>query len=140
MAWFKYADLPDVVQAFTCGRQGCVFSTVMFNGTYSIALSMLYSELAKLGLGLRISRSESAFWGPDPHVRAQQCVSETVIDAVFVDDECLVLLATAPTRLNQAIRALMGAIVNVFVSLAVRADRGEVRMAFCGCRSGTLRW
>eukprot|EP00959_Pyramimonas_sp_CCMP1952_P258381 5400881-Pyramimonas_sp.AAC.1 len=53
MAWFQYADLHEVVQKFTGGRQGCVFGTVMFNGAYSIALFMLYSELAKLGLGLR---------------------------------------------------------------------------------------
>eukprot|EP00959_Pyramimonas_sp_CCMP1952_P443569 9286222-Pyramimonas_sp.AAC.1 len=94
----------------------------MFNGACSIALFMLYSELAKIGLGLRLSRCEGTFWNANPHDGALTSRVEHVIDAVFVDDECLVLLASTPTRLNSAIRALVQVVVQTFVALALALE------------------
>ena len=61
---------------------------------------------------------------------------EDVIDAAFVDDECLVLLATSPRVLDAAIQVLLRILVTTFANLHLEINfhpgKSEALLFYCG--------
>ena len=72
---------------------------------------------------------DGAFW-------AECCENHTgtdVVDAAFVDDECLVLLASSPRALDLAIKVLLRTLVGTFrnLHLAINWKPGKTEALLC---------
>ena len=88
-SWFRYGELDSVIRTSKGARQGCVFGSIVFNSGYATGLQLLYYELDKLGIVLRLPAAQGAFWeATRENHNDREYVN--VLDAVFVDDECLV--------------------------------------------------
>ena len=77
-------DLDTVMRTHLGGRQGCKFGALIFNGGYSIALSIMHAELSAEDIALRLHEPSGAFWTV-PEEDEQD--DTDVVDATFVDDE-----------------------------------------------------
>ena len=108
-SWAKYGDSPSVVMSQTGGRQGCKLGSILFNATYSLALGEVHARLREAGILLRLECHRAPFWG---NCSLGKAVSkEYVVDATFVDDECIVLFARCPRKLRDAISLLLEVLV-----------------------------
>ena len=104
-----------IVSAFG-GRQGCKLGAIIFNAAYSLALKVLHARLRAAGIVFRVQCEAGAFW--------QSSSSETrfqwhcpdgggidgfvdTLDATFVDDEAIILVASAPKVLHDSIQILL---------------------------------
>ncbi len=65
-------------------------------------------ELSNEGICFRVRVPNEAFWNDVEEANGD---SENVADAAFVDDECLVLIATSPRALDAAIQVLLRILV-----------------------------
>ena len=94
-----------------------MFGTIIFNGVYAIALFMLHAELMTAGITLRVTASMSQFWS-DTCCDTSPCeeTNDHVIDAVFVDDECILLVDDTPAVLDQAIAIVIKVLLRIFIS------------------------
>jgi hypothetical protein len=105
-AWCKYADSDQCIVSTTGGRQGCQLGGLMFNSSYAITLQMLHDRLGKRGVVLRLIYREGPFWCPSggglPDA-PDQAEDAHVLDATFVDDECLILIGAPPKILRESI-------------------------------------
>ena len=101
-----------------------------FNSAYSIALDIMSHELAEAKVSFRVRVPDGAFW-------AEACENNTdtedVVDAAFVDDECLVLLASSPRALDLAIEVLLRTLVVTFrkLHLAINWKPGKTEALLC---------
>ncbi|CAK0891691.1 unnamed protein product [Prorocentrum cordatum] len=96
-AWFAVGADGDPVASATGGRQGCKLGATTFNSHYSVALSLLHHVCEEKGISLRLRVPDAAFWAdPDP---ANESAVPT-LDATFVDDEAIVLVADTPKQLD----------------------------------------
>eukprot|EP00973_Karenia_brevis_P002825 383944-Karenia_brevis.AAC.1 len=111
-AWFAVADLDTAVITKTGGRQGCKLGGTTFNSVYGVALDMLAWELKKAGIVFRVKVAVGPFWqAPENSSYGEDA---DVVDATFVDDECIVLLACRADLLDKAIDALLVILFRVF--------------------------
>jgi len=110
-SWFSVGQLDTAVLAKTGGRQGCKLGGLIFNSSYSVALNMLHAEFRKNGLCLRLQVPNAAFWADGA---SDETVRTDVIDATFVDDECIVLMARTPALLDKSIEIVLGCLTKIF--------------------------
>eukprot|EP00973_Karenia_brevis_P073166 10164253-Karenia_brevis.AAC.1 len=109
-AWFVYGDLDTVVLCKKGGRQGCQSGPLIFNAVYSIAVKMLLQKLKSAGIVARFKHPNGLFWMG----AGDECEDEDVIDVIFVDDACFILMAKSSKILDKAIAVLLKALVDVF--------------------------
>ena len=110
-AWFSVGDSVEVVTSSTGGRQGCKLGSTTFNSAYALALGMLSAQLADAGVALKLTVPSEAvcLTSSSPGVG-----DENIVDAAFVDDECLVLMAPTPHELDMAIDTVLKSVTTVF--------------------------
>ena len=121
----------------TGGRQGCKLGATIFNTVYTVALDMLHWELEKANIVLRIQVPGEAFWQTaDPD--NEDC--DNVVDAAFVDDECVVLVARTAATLDTAINSLLIVLVDIFsvLHLQVNWKPGKTECLFKYRGSGAI--
>ncbi|CAK0880854.1 unnamed protein product [Prorocentrum cordatum] len=106
-SWFSYGSLGTVVRSHKGGRQGCIFGATVFNAGYSVPIKMLHEEMRRKGITLRVRSGGKAFWGTTEDDGEEAATEEEIIDATFVDDECIVLVAASPQLLDRAIQTLL---------------------------------
>ena len=137
-SWFRYGDLDTIIKTALGGRQGCKFGSLIFNSGYSIALSMLHTELESVGVTLNIHESPNAFWS---QVDPNQVEPHSAVDATFVDDECLVIMAPTPHQLDIAIDMLLSAVVRIFKGLSLdinwKPGKSECMLRYRGKRASS---
>ena len=109
----------------------------MFNAAYSIAVFMLTESLEKEDICLRIACFDCAPWDDATVAGGGVPVSsERDIDAVFVDDECLVFLAATPKLLDAALTTLLGHLLCVFalfqLDLNFKPGKSEAMLRYRG--------
>ncbi|CAK0846084.1 unnamed protein product, partial [Prorocentrum cordatum] len=83
-AWFCVTGGVRRFETRTSGRQGCKVGSLISRAAYSIPLDMFQWRLKR------------------------------VLDITFVDDECVVLVASAPSTLRSAVDLLLETLLNVF--------------------------
>ena len=97
----------------------------IFNSGYAVALDMLHWRLAQQGISLRLKLHKAgAFWGGCSDEDADQ---KDIIDATFVDGECIVILGTTPRVLVRAIDSLLEITTTVFrvLHLEINFSKGQ---------------
>ena len=90
---------------------------------------MMHSDLESLGVTLVIHESPEAFWAQEG---TDMSSPHSAIDAAFVDDECLVILAPSPHQLDVSIEKLLVSVVRVFkvLSLGINWKSGKSERTF----------
>ena len=122
-AWFCIADLDSAVLSKTGGRQGCKLGALTFNSVYAVALDMLAWELRRADIVFRVRVPDGAFWQrSDEDVDASD---DNVVDAAFVDDEAIVLMAKSPALLDRAIDITLKAVFRIFSLLHLQINLAE---------------
>ena len=109
-SWFAYGSLDTAIVVRVGGRQGCKFGATIFNCAYAVGLGMLHAELLQANLVLRTQRCGKSMW----EAPAADGDQENIIDATFVDDECVLLTAASPVLLDKGIDKLLCALTRVF--------------------------
>ena len=130
-AWFRVGSSEFVITFYTGGRQGCKLGGIVFNNAYAIALDFLSWELSRARIAFRVAVPTGAFWDPpDPENGDFECV----VDAAFVDDECLVLMASSPAQLNCAIDVLFKVLLlsfsNVYFEINWKPGKTEALLCY----------
>ena len=110
-AWFQVRGGTKCITSETGGRQGCCLGAIVFNSGYTVALDILHWRLKKHGVILRLKTPQGVFWSKPGDETAERT---DIVDATFVDDECIVLLAHSPKRLSLAIDITMETLITVF--------------------------
>ena len=135
-SWFRYADLDTIIKTALGGRQGCKFGSLIFNGGYAIALSMLHDDLDSAGVALTVHESPEAFWAQEGTDLSSPL---SAIDATFVDDEGLVIMAPSPHQLDISVDKLLSAVVRVFQVLSLdinwKPGKSECMLRYRGKRA-----
>ena len=84
-----------------------------FNAVYAQALTQVRNKLSKASIVLIIKSADNKpFWSDVPS--SQRTDEHEVVEATFVDDEALVLVASSPKSLDKAINCLLEAVTEVF--------------------------
>ena len=90
----------------------------MFNGLYAAALSCVAKELREVGIVLVIKCCRGKpFWASCSD--EERIDEQTVVEATFVDDEVLALVAATPRLLDKAVDALLRTVYKVFACFAL---------------------
>jgi DNA-directed RNA polymerase subunit RPC12/RpoP len=114
-SWFTYGDIDSAIAVRVGGRQGCKFGATIFNSVYSIGLNMLRDALMDAGIVLRLKlKGGDVFWSSDNDESDAGDTIVLVIDAAFVDDECIMISSMSPTLLDSAINVLLSTLAKVF--------------------------
>ena len=104
----------------TGGRQGCKLGATVFNTSYSLALKLLKSRLSAAGITFKIKIPGGAFW--DVRGNTDDLEEVEALDAAFVDDECLVVLARSPVEMDRAITIVLDTIQTIFRATAMQMN------------------
>jgi hypothetical protein len=103
--WMRIGKRESVVTTFTGGRQGCKLGGSIFNLVYGRMLEEARNELSLSGIVLKLPCSlELPFWSREPD---HGDLVQEVVEATFVDDEALTLVASYPAALDAAISVLL---------------------------------
>ncbi|CAK0793594.1 unnamed protein product [Prorocentrum cordatum] len=113
-SWFSHGSLDTVARSHKGGRQGCIFGATVFNAGYSVPIKMLHEEMRRKGITLRVRSGEKAFRGTTEDEGEEAATEEEIIDATFVDDECIALVAASPQLLDRAIQTLLEVLCRLF--------------------------
>ena len=123
-AWLSVGSLDTAVLSLTGGRQGCKLGSLLFNSAYAVALDMLHWELSEAGISLRVHVEGQCFWCPPGGGNPPECAFSTrsvgassfeeVVDATFVDDEAIVVMASTAALLDVAIDKLLEIVTRIF--------------------------
>ena len=140
----RYGDHEEVIVTSAGGRQGCKVGSVIFNTTYAVAIPELQKRLCDPRVVLRLSLREGPFWAT---AQLGQTVSiENVLDATFVDDECLIFLARLPRVLSRNIETVIAIPVDIFATfqMQINWNAGKSNVSSCarylhGCINTKLR-
>ncbi|CAK0843813.1 unnamed protein product [Prorocentrum cordatum] len=139
-SWFQVPGGDRVVASHTGGRQGCKLGSLVFNSAYTPALDMLRWRLRQDGVTLRIPQAPGAFWEPAPADDPREC---EIVDAIFVDDEVVILLSESPRALARAINVLLEILIGTFSDfhLEIHCSKGKTEglIALRGKRSVDVR-
>ena len=139
-AWVSVADLPTCVTSRTGGRQGCKLGALTFNGVYGIALDMIAWGARRAGITLELPLPDGPFWASP---RADTTETESLLDAAFIDDEALAIMARTPQILDDHIDQLLNIIFDVFEKLHLKlnasAGKTEALLQYRGARSCARR-
>jgi len=112
-AWFRVTGSEKVITSRTGGRQGCVMGATVFNSGYCVALDILHFRLKSHGILLRVKVPNEPFWKEQSAPRPDDNMQD-VVDATFVDDECIILIASSPRTMEKAIDILLDTVIEVF--------------------------
>jgi hypothetical protein len=128
-AWFRYGTRRSVISSPTGARQGCKLGGIIFGAAYMRALREVRARLSQSGIVLKIRFDPSSpMWSDiagtihcDNEGRADDEgeVTKEAIEATFVDDEALVIIAPSPAKLDIAIDKLLSIISEVFEAFAL---------------------
>ena len=114
-SWLKYSDLDTVIVSNRGGRQGCKLGGHIFILIYSKALLSLRRRLLAKGIVLRLGKEDQKpFWVSSAKAVDQETPGDDVVEATFVDDECLMLCAKSPKRLDEAASFMFDQLVYMF--------------------------
>jgi hypothetical protein len=114
-SWFSYGDLDNAVATRVGGRQGCKFGATLFNSTFSVALIMIRDVLMAANVTARLHCDHAAPW---TSAAPSSCSpTEDVLDAAFVDDTVLILIAASPKLLDLAIDILLTNVQEFYTAL-----------------------
>jgi hypothetical protein len=113
-AWVAVSDLQTVVTTCTGGRQGCKLGGTTFCSVYGIALDMIAWELDNHGIVLRLPAPDGSFLTPPTEGQGS---SQRILDAAFIDDEALGLVARTAEMLDTGIDVLLKTVFEVFDNL-----------------------
>ena len=102
---------------------------------------MLHWKLRQAGVVLKLNAPNGAmFWHPD---HDPEGVTEEVVDATVVDDECVILLGSTPNVLARAIHILFEVTTSVFrllhLELNVSPGKSEAILLFRGESTTVMR-
>jgi hypothetical protein len=86
---------------------------MLFNSAYALALAALHGELETEGIVLKLAYRAGPFWG-DVREMDDSSEEQNVLDATFVDVECLILTAKSPKLLLKAVRIALRVLTKVF--------------------------
>ena len=140
-AWFGVADIPQVVRTTTGGRQGCKLGALTFNSVYSIALDILTAGLQKEGITLRLRVPASPFWSQIAPTFEPE--DTHVLDAAFVDDESLIIVAQSGRALDKAIDIMLTHVFtgfeNAHLEINTAPGKTEALLKYRGKHSSSLR-
>lgn len=118
-SWFSYGDLETAICVRVGGRQGCKFEATVFNSTYAVALLALRDSLLDDGIVLRMHDcNEASFFGVGVDFDAATMFDPKekevhALDAAFVDDEAIAILARSPLQLDKAVGQMLNHIVRI---------------------------
>ena len=118
-SWFSYGDLDTAVVVRVGGRQRCKFGAILFNSPYAVALLALRDSLLEEHIVLHVHESADGFFfgqGTDFHTDHMFESTEAavpVLDAAFVDDEAIAILAKTPAQLDKAAGTLLQHLVKI---------------------------
>ena len=121
-SWCNYGDSEQPIELRIGGRQGCKFGSIIFNGSYSIALFMLHDLLLEDNIILRIPSSGPDFWCRGEQTNEKHPPDTTVVDVTFVDDECVMLSASTPKALDCSTDKLLCMVTGTFDTLKLEAN------------------
>eukprot|EP00973_Karenia_brevis_P048281 6702616-Karenia_brevis.AAC.1 len=84
---------------------------------------MLLRKLQSAGIVTRFKYPNGMFWMG----AGEDCKDEDVIDVIFVDDACFILMAKSAKMLDKAIQTLLKALVDVFgkFQLGINWDKNK---------------
>ena len=139
--WFKYGNRDSVITSTFGGRQGCKLGGIIFSVAYMRALRRLRAALTSKGIALKVrfdvnrpfwsdiagevvasdeSMSFAGGWSnlttgaSDGAMATEDDDVHECVEATFVDDEALVLMATSPARLDECIHFVLSELVIIF--------------------------
>lgn len=126
-SWFSYGDLATAISVRVGGRQGCKYGATIFNSSYAVALMMMRDALLEAGIVMRLAPGTSEFWCDDGPAAehgddGDEARSVPVVDAAFVDDECLMLTAASPALLDTAVDALLAIVHRIYKLLRLEVN------------------
>ena len=117
--WFQYGSLSSVILTKRGARQGCKIGSLVFNASYAIGVTILQLQLANAGVLLKTVVPKGAFWAGSSAGNAGETF---VSESVFVDDLCLIILASSPRLLCKAISDVLAVISTVFEKAALEIN------------------
>ena len=118
-SWFKYSDLETIIVSNRGGRQGCKMGGHVFVLIYSKDLLSLHKRLRGHGIVLRISKDDvNPFWTSSSSRVGADAPGDDIVEATFVDDECLMLCASSPKKLDAAAATMFVELISIFTNLA----------------------
>ena len=122
-AWMKVRGGTRHITSTTGGRQGCKLGATMFNSGYAIALDMLHWRLAQENIVLKVTVPDQGTFFCSREPSEQETTD--VVDATFVDDECIAIVGTTPRVLERAIDVLLDTVTTIFRMLHLNINFGS---------------
>ena len=120
-SWARYGELESCVVSVAGGRQGCKLGGLIFGAKYGLALRDIRDELTTHGIALKLKYDKSIpIWAEDlPTTVTSELFScnhdyVEAIEATFVDDEALIVMAPTVIQLDKAIEVTIGIVVRIF--------------------------
>ena len=107
-------DMDTAITVRVGGRQGCKFGATIFNSAYSIALFAIRDELMKANIALRLHSSKEDFWAQIGENERCGQPETAIINATFVDDECVMVAAVSACLLDKAIDAMLSILTRIY--------------------------
>ena len=134
-SWFSFGDVDSAVATLIGGRQGCKFGSMVFNGTFSLAMTLIRDALLDSGIVLRVRPASSAFWGAGEEPGGDDS-DVPVLDAAFVDDECFMLYGCSAKSLDDAIETMLTTVCQMYDRLNLtinwKAGKSECFLVYRG--------
>ena len=139
-SWCSYGEAEAAIPVRVGGRQGCKYGSTIFNGSYSVALFILRDALLDADIVLRIPSGGNDFWAQSNNNVGEERPETAVVDATFVDDECVMLAAATPKILDSSIDALLKATTEIFdmmrLTINWKPGKTECFLVYRGQRAG----
>ena len=121
-AWMKVRGGNRCITSTTGGRQGCKLGATMFNAGYAVALDMMHWRLAQEKITLKLAVPKNGAFFSSYGTPDQEYTD--VVDATFVDDECIAIVGTTPRVLERAIDVLLDIVTTIFRMLHLNINFG----------------
>ena len=106
ISWSRYGSLESCITSVTGGRQGCKLGGDIFKLVYGQAMAEVRCQLHNKGIVFSAKYiNGEPFWA-DEYADSPGAPHE-VVEASFVDDTAMALIASSPKALDDAIAALL---------------------------------
>ena len=125
-AWCTYGELQSKVVTVTGGRQGCKLGAHVFGSALGLAISVLQARLRESGMVMNIKFTTGAFWqSSQPDASSSDSSDAEVLDAIFIDNTIILLVASSPQKLKIAITALLAILLSTFSKFKLSINWGQ---------------
>jgi len=105
-SWAVYGSLKSIIVGYRGGRQGCKLGGVIFGAIYAVAMRQVRSKLREKNMSVIFKfPSGTPFWVFDDTVDAFEL--QEVLEVSFVDDSSIVVLASSPSALIDAVHVVV---------------------------------